>query len=231
MKDRASLTLPPGLGLAVVARIVEQLGGQLRVDSKVDIGSRFSFLIPVTVDDGLQEMSASSMSAENSLQYASARESLRVGSSDSLRVTSSGDGSSAHRESIDNLVEALTEMSGDKAAHGSLQSSSKSFDSKSSRNNSSAHSGSGCYEVTGGMAIRAAKVDSYALDGMRQRAQRIDRPGHAVTIVNPSDLRGKTIQLKGDTKTTVKLRVLVVEVSLLFAPSIISTSVLTFAAV
>ena len=35
-----------GLGLAVVARIVEQLGGQLRVDSKVDEGSRFSFLIP-----------------------------------------------------------------------------------------------------------------------------------------------------------------------------------------
>lgn len=38
-----------GLGLAVVARIVEQLGGQLRVDSKVDEGSRFSFLIPFAV--------------------------------------------------------------------------------------------------------------------------------------------------------------------------------------
>ncbi|KAI0685013.1 hypothetical protein BC835DRAFT_1291358 [Cytidiella melzeri] len=35
-----------GLGLAVVARIVEQLGGQLRVDSKPNEGSRFSFLIP-----------------------------------------------------------------------------------------------------------------------------------------------------------------------------------------
>jgi signal transduction histidine kinase len=35
-----------GLGLAVVAHIVEQLGGQLRVDSKVGEGSRFSFLIP-----------------------------------------------------------------------------------------------------------------------------------------------------------------------------------------
>jgi Histidine kinase-, DNA gyrase B-, and HSP90-like ATPase len=41
-----------GLGLAVVARSVEQLGGQLRVDSKVDQGSRFSFLIPFTVWDG-----------------------------------------------------------------------------------------------------------------------------------------------------------------------------------
>lgn len=41
-----------GLGLAVVARSLEQLGGQLRVDSKVDQGSRFSFLIPFTVWDG-----------------------------------------------------------------------------------------------------------------------------------------------------------------------------------
>ncbi|EKM49752.1 uncharacterized protein PHACADRAFT_106758 [Phanerochaete carnosa HHB-10118-sp] len=35
-----------GLGLAVVARIVEQLGGQLRVDSRANEGSRFSLLIP-----------------------------------------------------------------------------------------------------------------------------------------------------------------------------------------
>lgn len=39
-----------GLGLAVVARIVEQLGGQLRVDSKVDEGSRFSFLVAFSTD-------------------------------------------------------------------------------------------------------------------------------------------------------------------------------------
>ncbi|KAI0293841.1 hypothetical protein B0F90DRAFT_1760492 [Multifurca ochricompacta] len=40
-----------GLGLAVVARSVEQLGGQLRVDSKIDQGSRFSFLIPFMLWD------------------------------------------------------------------------------------------------------------------------------------------------------------------------------------
>ena len=40
-----------GLGLAVVARIVEQLGGQLRVDSKPTEGSRFSILIPLTIYD------------------------------------------------------------------------------------------------------------------------------------------------------------------------------------
>ncbi|KAI0248306.1 hypothetical protein BJV78DRAFT_1131762 [Lactifluus subvellereus] len=41
-----------GLGLAVVARSIQQLGGQLRVDSKVDQGSRFSFLTPFTLWDG-----------------------------------------------------------------------------------------------------------------------------------------------------------------------------------
>ena len=46
-----------GLGLAVVARSVEQLGGQLRVDSKVDQGSRFSFLIPFTLwDEGRRDL-------------------------------------------------------------------------------------------------------------------------------------------------------------------------------
>ncbi|KAL7279741.1 hypothetical protein ACG7TL_006148 [Trametes sanguinea] len=39
-----------GLGLAVVARIVEQVGGQLRVDSVLGEGSRFSFLLPLTTD-------------------------------------------------------------------------------------------------------------------------------------------------------------------------------------
>lgn len=32
-----------GLGLAVVARIVEQLGGQLRAESEIDVGTRFFF--------------------------------------------------------------------------------------------------------------------------------------------------------------------------------------------
>ncbi|KAJ7714208.1 hypothetical protein B0H16DRAFT_1742790 [Mycena metata] len=39
-----------GLGLAVVVRIVEQLGGQLRVESKVDEGSRFTFSLAMSVD-------------------------------------------------------------------------------------------------------------------------------------------------------------------------------------
>ncbi|KIJ54813.1 hypothetical protein M422DRAFT_152482 [Sphaerobolus stellatus SS14] len=44
-----------GLGLAVVARIIEQLGGQLRVDSKSGKGSTFSFLIPFGLYDPSQD--------------------------------------------------------------------------------------------------------------------------------------------------------------------------------
>lgn len=40
------------LGLAVIAYSVEQLGGRLRVNSKVDQGSRFSFPVLFTVWDG-----------------------------------------------------------------------------------------------------------------------------------------------------------------------------------
>ena len=58
-----------GLGLAVVARIVEQLGGQLRVESEVDEGSRFSFLIPLAlpIEDGARSTLPSSGHTENSL--------------------------------------------------------------------------------------------------------------------------------------------------------------------
>ena len=52
------------MGLAVVARIVEQLGGQLRVDSNVNKGSHFSFLIPLTLCDSSTDLSQSPSSAQ-----------------------------------------------------------------------------------------------------------------------------------------------------------------------
>jgi len=85
VESAAPRTATPGLGLglAVVARIVEQLGGQLRVESKVNEGSRFSFLIPFAV----------------------------VGETDSRSCGSSRVGLGSRRSSsgsdIDDLVEAL----------------------------------------------------------------------------------------------------------------------------
>ena len=61
-----------GLGLAVVARIVEQLGGQLRVDSKVNKGSRFSFLAPFVLAG---EMGSGSCSASSNIGCGSRKSS------------------------------------------------------------------------------------------------------------------------------------------------------------
>ncbi|KAH9924618.1 uncharacterized protein BXZ73DRAFT_79180 [Epithele typhae] len=84
-----------GLGLAVVARIVEQLGGQLRVDSVIGKGSRFSFLLPLTTDGS-----------------SSGRLTLSNGSSTSSLIRSnaaSRDNSRNSRTSeIDSLVDALS---------------------------------------------------------------------------------------------------------------------------
>ncbi|KAF9807670.1 hypothetical protein IEO21_08128 [Rhodonia placenta] len=92
-----------GLGLAVVARIVEQLGGQLRVDSKINEGSRFSFLIPFSTE---VEGTAPSSPSESRSAGGSHRESR--------------DSSAAAREDqIDNLVEALSSHHLSIQQHGS----------------------------------------------------------------------------------------------------------------
>lgn len=80
-----------GLGLAVVARIVEQLGGQLRVDSRVDVGSRFSFLLPFATDPTIGIFHSPSNSSSGSSVTRS-------------RVHSSTD----RNDEIDNLVQALS---------------------------------------------------------------------------------------------------------------------------
>ena len=88
-----------GLGLAVVARIVEQLGGQLRVDSALGKGSRFSFLLPLATESssafsGSAGTGHLSITSNNSSRSRSIRSSLS-------RENSRG-------SEIDNLVEALS---------------------------------------------------------------------------------------------------------------------------
>ena len=81
-----------GLGLAIVARIVKNLGGQLRVDSTVGEGSTFTFYMPF-------------MSADSPLPRPSG-ESHAMRRSNSL---GSGSNSSATKSEIDSLVEAIRE--------------------------------------------------------------------------------------------------------------------------
>ena len=91
-----SLTICAGLGLAVVARIVEQLGGQLRVDSALDQGSRFSFLLPLTTEMSIAGGGRLTISGQNSSNSSLVR-SMRSGNS----------GSESRGSEIDNLVDAL----------------------------------------------------------------------------------------------------------------------------
>jgi CheY-like chemotaxis protein len=84
--------------LAVVARIVEQLQGQLRAESEVDVGSRFFFTLSMLVDDGRGKSTGSSAASDT--------RSIAV----RPRTLSSGSGSivsgvSAPRSEIDNFVE------------------------------------------------------------------------------------------------------------------------------
>ncbi|KAL5520100.1 hypothetical protein ACEPAG_1760 [Sanghuangporus baumii] len=73
--SRSAETPGLGLGLAVVARIVEQLGGQLRVDSKPNEGSRFSFLIPFELPSSDNTTSMSPTHSSTSVQSLRSRNS------------------------------------------------------------------------------------------------------------------------------------------------------------
>jgi hypothetical protein len=91
-----------GLGLAVVVRIVEQLQGQLRVDSQIGGGSRFSFLIPLEVSRPVLESGGISLSPPLHSRSSSLQLCSRAVSSGGL--------------DLDNLVEALTSNPMDSAA-------------------------------------------------------------------------------------------------------------------
>jgi len=95
-----------GLGLAVVARILKQSGGQLRVDSKVNGGSRFSFLFPLTLP----------------LEGDAKSDLMSFGRSDN---SPSG---SSQSSKIDNLVDALTSNHiTDVSGNSSLEDGNRNF--------------------------------------------------------------------------------------------------------
>jgi hypothetical protein len=93
-----------GLGLAVVARIVEQLGGQLRVESKVSEGSRFSFLIPFTVAG---EMDSTSSNASSRVGLGS-RKNSSESEIDGLVEALKSDHMSSPNRSLNNIPSQLS---------------------------------------------------------------------------------------------------------------------------
>ncbi|KAJ9475771.1 Osmosensing histidine protein kinase SLN1 [Pseudozyma hubeiensis] len=93
-----------GLGLAIVARVVKNLGGQLRVDSQVGEGTTFTYYIPFCSAETTTptEMPAVAGSGASGTKHSSDTISMRRSAS-----IGSGSASSAGRSEIDSLVEAI----------------------------------------------------------------------------------------------------------------------------
>ncbi|KAF8319784.1 hypothetical protein DL93DRAFT_120462 [Clavulina sp. PMI_390] len=96
--DKEPQTTGLGLGLAVVAHIIGQLSGQLRVDSKPGVGSQFVFLVPFNLP------------TTRSIQSSTSSRALSLSSNSG--VASAGSRGSRHdvsrgHDEIDSLVEAL----------------------------------------------------------------------------------------------------------------------------
>ena len=91
-----------GLGLAVVARIVEQLSGQLRAESEVSVGTRFFFTLPMLVHHG-RPSSKDESSASSAVVVAPHRQSSGSGSVGSIRSRSASSSQGGHSE-IDTFV-------------------------------------------------------------------------------------------------------------------------------
>ena len=181
--------------MAVVARIVEQLGGQLRVDSALGKGSRFSFLLPLTT-----ERSSSgrlTLSTSNSSHSSLSRSG----------VPSRAESKNSRTSEIDNLVEALA------SSHMNAQPRSSSGPSPPrlrSRDSPIRKPDNGRVELPGcANPLKPVKIDEFNLDppvkssppallSPRTRASPNKRPGGS--------------RSHGDSYRLPKLRILIVEV-------------------
>lgn len=90
-----------GLGLAVVARIVEQLGGQLRAESEIDVGTRFFFSLAMTRFDSTASTASATTVSKGAEALASPRSRSGSGSVVSTRSKDSGN------SEIDTFVQAF----------------------------------------------------------------------------------------------------------------------------
>lgn len=144
-KDESGL----GLGLALVARIIKNLGGQLRVDSTVGEGSRFTYYVPfaspIDEDDPDDFLSGSQRALlKQQGAHLSTLEPAGHGQVNSKGGGSTGGSESTTRSEIDSLVEAIAaphmiegEPSNPGALHraGSNRSSSNSIEARTPQGN------------------------------------------------------------------------------------------------
>lgn len=205
-----TLSFSPGLGLAVVARIVEQLGGQLRVDSQVNTGSRFSFLIPFALVSDSSEVAQFS--------------SCSIGSQPRSRTTSEH---SSYTSEIDGPGEALTTNHVSPRSSAQYDTSLPPLDNVPSSWNSpvgTVTSSRGILEVQSpALPIRPVKVDYLdqevtALPLYLNRTSITEATREPIAASNPSIREptaapGRPHPRESRGSTVEKLRILVVEVS------------------
>lgn len=164
-----------GVGLAVVARIVRNLKGQLRVDSTVGVGSRFTYLIPFqsatpTPDHPEPRPARSVMTSK----------SARSNSSGSLETLSSG-----HNSELDSLVEAIggpLKITDKRRSVDDLKGSTLAGPRyQAGLTVSRAYQEDGVREVKDSRTpLRPSKVDAHTLDAVSQKNNSegtLGRPG------------------------------------------------------
>lgn len=177
-----------GLGLAIVARIVEQLGGQLRVDSRPGSGSRFSFLVPFQLaqDITLPTSTSSGLSVPGQVR---------------ARTTSSGS------SELESIVEALSADHMNASPHSSTPSSTV----HSPRPPRHPPSG-GKFDVFGSRyPVRSIKLDGSELDIAITRSTPATEVDNRESYVPPSASISSQASKAFSGPLETKLRVLIVE--------------------
>lgn len=196
-----SYSITPGLGLAVVARIVQQLGGQLRVKSEVEQGSQFSFLIPLT-------KSTESRPPIKRAQSGQSNGSLRV---------STGTGGADSVNEIDSLVEALSSHHMSRPSSINSKEEDKAIEAPP-RTQSPPKNVPGTFEVVdSAVPVRPVKIDVEIPSTPSAKAYAEKHASLHGIAQSRSDetVSAKTIRASSsESLGPVKLRVLIVEVSL-----------------
>lgn len=158
-----------GVGLAVVARIIRNLNGQLRVDSTVGVGSRFTYVVPFQSTDGAQAKKRETV--ESGDQSKRMARSNSQGSLCTVATNSSGMGSE-----LDSLVEAIGAPPVRKDRRRSTEDNiGKKAEAVSGPRGASAIQSRRPFEIDGQrevagsrVPLRASKIDPHTLDGGSQ---------------------------------------------------------------
>ncbi|SCZ89798.1 BZ3500_MvSof-1268-A1-R1_Chr1-3g01584 [Microbotryum saponariae] len=109
VKQETSQPTGIGLGLAVAARIVQQLDGQLRVESELGQGSKFTFIFPFRLPDDQDLDSDGSSSLPGDTSQPAARPLIRRTSSGSRGSRESVRSRDSRKSEIDSLINAISQ--------------------------------------------------------------------------------------------------------------------------